>query len=377
VGSDEHRDPIWAEWPVVYHRDLPADAEITWAKVVRKQHECHGRWSLHLSVRVPDTWQVERPNTSGAVAIDLGWRTLSDGLRVAYLRSTDGLDEHVLVDPAVVGSLRKADDIQGIRASRMNDIQQQLCVYRRGLKEDGNPKAAWWIEATQHMHAWKSAGRFASLLRLWRAARFEGDELMYEAAETWRIHDKHLWLYEANIRDQGIARRLDQYRVLGARLSRRYQTLVLEDFDLRTFAVKKDKKEEDPASTAQRYWQKTAAPHILRDVIKNAFTQRGGSLVEVPAQCTTVTCSVCGQTDKWDPGKELYHTCSACGARWDQDANAGDNLLDRWRRWEADRERRGDTGEVPTKRQAKWARLGQHGSGARKQQDNSPTAQGE
>jgi len=41
----------------------------------------------------------------------------------------------------------------------------------------------------------------------------------------------------------------------------------------------------------------------------------------------TKTCHACGSLEDFDAEASIYHTCSQCGARWDQDENAAKNML--------------------------------------------------
>ena len=75
---------------------------------------------------------------------------------------------------------------------------------------------------------------------------------MYERLRSWSHHDKHLWSWEANAREQAMARRKEQYRLLGVRLARRYGVLVLERFVLSKVArLPKVEDEETRGDTAR------------------------------------------------------------------------------------------------------------------------------
>ena len=80
VGSDR-RVPLWLELPVMLHRPLPPSGVIRAASVVREIVGGRYRWRLLLIVEQPAD---EAPRQGFTVAIDLGWRMLDDGLRVAY-----------------------------------------------------------------------------------------------------------------------------------------------------------------------------------------------------------------------------------------------------------------------------------------------------
>lgn len=276
IGSTETRDPIWAEWPLILHRPLP-DARVKQAKVVARKVAHQIAWSLHLTLELPDETVLE-PCGEGMVAVDLGWRREAETLRAGGW--SDGeRGEDLLLDPRVVGQLRKAADLRSIRDRALNTLRSALLDWR----EAQDPLPPEHGEQLRWLPQWRSPARFAALAHWWRAHRIAGDEDIVERLEAWRTQDKHLWLWETHARRGAIARRRDQYRVWAAMLARRYQTLVIERLDLRAMAqipVPESERESHPRARAQRF---AAAPSELRTAMVNAFRRRGGRVVSVPA----------------------------------------------------------------------------------------------
>lgn len=133
---------------------------------------------------------------------------------------------------------------------------------------------------------------------------------------------RHLYEYEANLRDRLLAHRLDLYRRFAANLRRRYRVVYLEAMDLRRLA--QDDPTREPATPDAQHWRHWAAVSELRACIDDA----GLTVVKVEPAYSTLTCSWCGYLDQnWDPASAVEHTCSQCGRTWDQDANAARNLL--------------------------------------------------
>lgn len=360
--SSESGAPVWAEWPMIYHRDLPAQAKIQWATVTRRRIAGKDRWRVQITIQMPEDWQQKPEVEGGHVAVEMSWRLRGNTLRVGYYLDHEGEGEELLLDSSIPPGLRQVEDLRAIRDMRMDDMRKELRDKLRGIA-----LPEWFVERTKTMHAWRAAGRFAALAIMWRVQRFDGDVDAFELLEGWRKKDKHLWSFEANLRDKVLARRRDQYRVLAADLAGRYHTLILPRFDLRTFATHAANVEDpDLAVTAQRYQQRVAAPSELRSALVAAFVGRGGRIVEIDYKDKkgdihrkTRACHNCGSVEHWDAGAELEHTCSACGAHWDQDRNACWNLLARFERSDGE-----EVDEV--KRQAKWAKLGRHKGTARK-----------
>jgi len=345
VGS-EGKAPIWAKWPLILHRPLPEDASIVGAKVTRKYLAGKPRWSLLLTIKVPERAPV---CGEGVVSVDFGWRKMGEETRVGFWQDEAGNTDSILLDSEIVGAFQKVRDLQSIRDKNLNAVRASL---RERLKGKGLPE--WLSKAKRHMHLWKSPKRFASLALFWRDNRWKGDAEGYTLLEDWRKQDKHLWLWEANLRDKTQARRLDYYRNLAADLSSTYRTLVINDFDFRDTQRHVPLESEETEIQAVRRQQKEAWCSGLRNTLKSAFYSRGGEVVTVPAEHVTQTCNACGYNREWRDKKALIHTCENCGATFDRDVNSTLNMLARAREVPRSEWKR------PEKKASKWARLGRH-----------------
>jgi hypothetical protein len=312
-----------------------------------------------LTVDVPDEGRREQCGPDGAVAVNFGWRELFDGgRRVAYWRDEAGNEGEIREDPGVLAGLRKVEDLQAIRASAMNELKAWIGSW---LHEQAVPEVL--REEVAHVAQWKKPARFVALCHRWAEMRWEGDEEGFQRLDAWAKHDRHLWQWQEHQRKKSLRRRQDQYCNEAARLARRYGALVIEDFDMRQ--TQRHKPPEGAAEIpAQRLQQKEAAPSELRLALRQAFAGRGGEVVTVGARLNTQRCARCGSEERWDAAPSVEHTCAACGAVWDQDANNTCNILRRFRE-------RPDEVEVDTEKPlAKWAQRGRHGGAARKEGGN-------
>ena len=361
VGSDGKK-PIWAEWPLLMHRPLPKDAVLTWAVITRTLLAGKDRWELHLSLNTQDVNEYDKCG-NGVVAVNFGWRAKSDGTRrVAYWKDSDGREGEFFEDARVLGALRKVEDLASIRATSFNELKKLL---KAQLAELSIPE--WLREAARYIDLWKGLNRPHKLLEMWKASRWAGDEAVFESLHKWCAHDRHLYQWETHSRDQALARRKDCYRNIAAALSRRYSTLLVDNFNLKKTQEHKLPEDEEVEIPAARLQQKDAAISEFRMVCKQAFKKRSGEVVVVGARMNTQKCEVCGCKEKWDAAALIEHTCSRCNTTWDQDANNVKNLL---HRYDSGERSGGGEGE-PLKKLSKWGRRGMHGKGARKSRNNT------
>lgn len=363
VGS-EGRDPVWAEWPILMHRPLPDAALIMWATVKRTMDADHDRWELHLTLRLPEDFRREACG-QGALAVNFGWRKMYDGSsRVAYWRDEDGEEGEIRENPRVLSGLRKVEELHSIRDKSLNELKLHLRAWM-----DSQESPPWLRESAETLALWRSPARFGALRRQWAEQRWPGDEDGWKLLDDWWRDDLHLWRWETNQRRKSLERRLDGYRVEAARLARRYNTLVVEDFDLGDTQRHHLPEDDEPEIPARRLQQKDAACSELRTALEQAFVSRGGRMQKVPASLNTQRCALCGCEERWDAAPSVDHICTGCGAEWDQDSNNTKNILERFRE---SCERSDAAGEVVAKRQGKWARVKRNNRGAREGLGNLP-----
>ena len=316
VGSDG-RSPVWASVPVTLHRPIPGGAVIKWVYLTKRRVACHDEWSLCLVLSDGEGWAKGDLSETGSVGIDVGWRLLESGVRVAYWVGSDGDYGQVVIPLAAIGRWQKADDLRSIRDQRFNVIQDQMCDWLAG--RDGLPD--WMIERTATLRQWRSTARLAALAIHWRNNRFEGDEAMFALVEAWRQKDKHLYEWEVNQRRKAIAWRDDLYSGVAAMLRRKYRVARIEDTNWRTIQQNAHPEEDGNAQT--KHYMRIAAPGRFLQAIKIS----GMAVETVPAKHTTQRCHACGAIVGFDAKANVWATCPGCDARWDQDDNAARNLL--------------------------------------------------
>jgi len=315
IGSNG-RDPIWAIIPLVLHRPIPPDARIKWVHLIRHRIATHCQWRVQF-VLSKESWERTDQAKYGTVGIDVGWRMMDDGsMRVAYWTGEDGKQGELRLPADWLGEYRRTEKIHGHRDDNFNAIKSILLDHFGKLTPPD-----WLAEAAKTLGQWRSTARLAALALKWRENRFAGDETAYGEIETWRKRDKHLFEFEANLRDQLFARRLDIYRNFAANMRRAYHTAVLEDLDLRDFHVLPEVENEAP-NGALREHTRDAALSILIRCIKDSMAKT----IEVDPKDTTRKCDKCGTIQDWDR-RELRRICVTCKIDADQDALASRNLL--------------------------------------------------
>jgi hypothetical protein len=339
---------VAARVTVHLHRQPPPDTRIKYLYLHRHLVGRRHTWELQF-VLGRDSWPRDDQARSGACGVDLGWRLVPGGMRVAYAVGSDGA-EHILTLPGeMLDAWEKVEDLQAIRDKNFDAIRDRLvawvAMYKPLLtrwhleelgyarKRDATRKADDQPRSKQHLGQWKSPEALSWVVRHWRDRRFEGDEHIFEELEAWRKQNRHLYDWQTGQRRQVIRRRDDLYRKFARRLARLYRAAKLRAINYRELKGRPAPDESDSKRQA-RLNAHNAAPGRLAQLIREAVTEPG----KVPVEHPVGACSRCGTLDDYDRASELVHACSKCGAEWDQDRNAALNLLG----WEPPADDEGD-----------------------------------
>jgi hypothetical protein len=323
IGSTPGREPVWVAIPIVYHREIPAEARIKSVSVTRRMLAGKPRWSLNVTVSLPPVI----PRLGGqAIAVDLGWRLLPAGVRTGYWADESGRHGEIQIATGDIRELRER--VSGLRST----VDKNLEVFRAELVAFLATRSldVEWTARAAHLVQWRSPDRVAALVRWWADHRVEEDTDAFAGALAWRRQYLHLANWWRNLQDQMVARIREQYRGFAAHIARSdYRVLILENFDLRQVvepAAEPTPAGKTPGRKASPYRQ-LVSPSVLRAALINACRREGLEVRMVEAAYSTATCHACHTTETWDQAGNLIHRCGSCGALWDQDHNAALNLL--------------------------------------------------
>lgn len=324
IASDGHRAPVWLAIPIVYDRELPPNADIKSVSMSRRLLAGKPHWQLNVTVNLP---RPQEKQGRSAVAIDIGWRLLPDGVRVAYWLDQDGADGEVLVPAADLRQFEKIRELRSICDQSRDEFLPALAAWLDDLELPEE-----WKARAAHLVQWRSSDRLADLIAWWREHRLSDDAEIYEAAAAWRKRYRHLSLWWRQLEDQMRLRLREQYRIFARRIADRYDVLVIEDFDLRQVVRKPvAEAEPQPPIVASAGSRQIVAPGNFRAALLNAAGREGLQVAKIPAQYTTRRCHACLYQGEWNQVESVLHRCESCNELWDQDYNAAANLLEAYR----------------------------------------------
>lgn len=322
VGSDERRRPIWFTIPATIDNwdRFPRDALVRQVLVTRRRVGLDLIWGVRFVV-----WYQGEEKTphldERCVGIDVGWRLLDSGdLRVAYWWGRDGRSGQWVIPASELGRFDEGDRLQAEIDARFNEYRARLVEWR-----DAEQPGGVLGEFLQYAGAWKAAGRSYQLHWLFEQHDlYPGHPIRVATADMaafWErrySHKCHGFEYHSNWRKNHYYCLVRDLKAMG------YTTAVIENIHWPEFYQRPDAADDSPVLRGPRKYMRIAVPGLLHRIISSKFD----SCLRVSPEYTTLACHACGRVDEfWDPATELTHTCRHCQAEWDQDYNAGVNLV--------------------------------------------------
>lgn len=307
------RTPIWAKFPVRYHRHL-ADGQIKWAWVLRRKTGTRFRWWFQFTLQL-DEHREPWLDKEGSVGIDLGWRLVERGLRIAYWVGSDGLKGQVVIPHA---RLQRWDEVKEIQSERDGEFNIIKAVLVQWIGTSGLEFPEWFTKELETLPLWKSCERLCRFVERWRGERFPADSEMFERMSNWAERDRKEFDRERHIERKTNNWRENMFKCLLKELG--YRTAFIEDTNWAELQ-EKPSPETDPNNNVSIRYRKVASVGRFASLASQYM-----NVVRVCAEHTTSDCHACGHRSNFDH-LELVHTCPACGLKIDQDERAARNLL--------------------------------------------------
>jgi hypothetical protein len=303
TNPDKRRsDPdyrVMVTLPVCLHRPIPDDAIIKTVIVTRERrflwphlgddepHLNHWKWHVVFVVVEPET-----ETQLGIVAgVDIGWRKLQDGIRVATICGADGSRRHYIVPLTWIDDRQRQAERLGILRKNFNS---QLTA-RPDLVNSEHPRVSDLVKAS------------------WQV----GDP----ALDEWRRNDRRE-RYSVNNRITRLNRqRQHLYRIWAKEIAERFGTVAIDGDGIKEMAETKM-----PRPMARQ--RTLCAVAELVTEISRAVKAGGGTVLKVKGR-STQRCHRCGHINNLTRQQrlDLIWRCRGCGQSWDQDINAAINLL--------------------------------------------------
>ena len=190
VGSNG-RDPVFAELPTSIHRPIPEGSLIMGVTITRRGGPLHrksraevvyaDRYYVSLTLRIPEEQSTD---PGGVAAIDLGWRKLPDGVRVAYVVTHDRRHIELVLPQFMCDRYDEIESIQSQRDIAFNDARDNLVRYIDEC-QCGIPESL--KEASKTLRNWRSTKRLWWLVENWES--HPGDDMILPILRSWAQYE--------------------------------------------------------------------------------------------------------------------------------------------------------------------------------------------
>lgn len=290
IGTRENK-PVWSE-PIAFEMHRPLQGRPTWVKICYFYRGEREIWSVNITCT--DVPERALPDTAKVLAIDIGWRVMSDdSIRAAYARDENGNESELLFDSRWRECGDRADRIRSARDDRLNELKKKDTRFSLIKKPSG--------------------------IRGYVAKNSIEDTEVTE----WIKQDRHLEQYELGCRRRSVAVRKEKLRVWLSSLRKQYATAIIKDSSHKEMKAAKRAKADGMPPPARRNAHHGAPGEIVEEICRAFGRQTNIAIVEAPG--TTATCASCGQ--EMEIGAELMITCERCNAREDRDCISTRNML--------------------------------------------------
>lgn len=306
-------------WPIFINRPLPPGAFVKLVTIHRRPVADTYRWTATITMRDP-TVQAPAPRPEMKVlALDLGWRHVEGGLRVATIVDSDGHKDFTLLPEKF---LEVHEWLRG-QESHRSHLHAEILKLMVGLPWEEAPAPLRAI-ADWHRQIPAETIKPRNTLRLilaWREHAPGWQEEVYGRLEEWRRHDKRVWQRIDHRRTRLARERLDFYRKEAKRIVAAADAIVINKLDLAR--LRRQSSEHVPVAVERAIKRNSfiAAPGLLQQWIKDEAAKRGTAIRYHEGR--TIYCSACGRSPD---GMATIQNCP-CGRTYDVDLEACGNML--------------------------------------------------
>jgi hypothetical protein len=326
LGDDES-----IRFDAVVHRPIPSQAFVKRVRWCGKRSVFGWRWSISITVEVPP---VERLRQTGmSVGIDLGWRKVASGVRVAYAVASNGESWDMVVPLSrTTRSIRKHNERfpdQRIPTSyqELRDLQETISRAKDAVKA----AVADLLETKPP--GWERMG----VRGLRRMLHEDYGDAVHEVLRTWSERHHSMTKRFVSATEQFVEKRRWLFRNWASDIANKYDKIVIEGgLSVKDMVEAASEQPGDTAINKSLRYHQIAATSELMMFIKQAAAKHGAVIVNGDTSGTTSICTTCGCSIEKTSSQVL--TCDN-GHVIDRDKNSCLNLLSQIERPEVWKER--------------------------------------
>lgn len=316
--------------PIIFHREMD-EGKIKTIHLHRRRIGKQFHWSASFTLKNDaEHASVTHHKSTKACGVDIGYRLVKEGLRVATVADLGGNVEHLVLPNVWIGRMDYTEKLQSELSDSLNIMWVKLKSELAKIAEFPEPVN----EIVNRMAKMGDRLPYKSIKQLFRILKeieTSGAPLgdLNCAYNILKEFDKLTYKKEAelfNLKDKLLSQREHIYRNFAANLSKKYAHIIVEDMKLAEIAkTEKSETETNDMPNAVKANRQRAALFSLVEAIKLSSIKAGCLFERAEAAYSTRTCNHCNHVNA--NTDHIYQHCSNCGEGYDLDENAALNFI--------------------------------------------------
>jgi len=310
-------------WPMVMHREIPEGFLIKEVVVTRKKLGLEWKWQvIFLCTRIISSIASSNDKSERVCAIDIGWRRVSEGVRIATTVSKEGELNFYYLPEILLDSFRFLDELRTRRKKMLFDITS----YIKNLDVSESPDEVRSQILLINNLPRDNAREIFNLVLIWhKHISFEPE--CFGKILQWTRDDKKSYIWQVNHRRRIMGRRIDLYHNIARKIISNSTTVIINKIEVALLIKKFYAKRVEGGFPIRAHWYRSVvAPSELRRIIEHQC-KKSEVLIKYSNKNFNVSCPTCGSDKRTSRPEDIKVACLHCGSTWDPDVNTCKSML--------------------------------------------------
>ncbi len=305
------------QFKTTLYREISEKSMLKKVIIIRAKQGYNMKWSMSLTLEIPSEKKAAFTSEDKIVAtagIDVGYRIIDERLRVAVLVSN--LEKKDIYIPRKILSSEL----------RYKKIQKERDALLEGMKKELVANMPSNVP-TQLQSNWHLARNKRLVKILHYLKSHDPEHIACKKLTRWFAKDARIYNEMSGLRTRSRKHRRWFYYNVAHEICRRYERICLEELNLAKMHRKPEIDDSRKIPDETKWYRDIAANGEFLNLLKYVALKYNTEVKVIDAAFTTMQCHKCGKITDQRNREKLNWICEHCGATWDQDVNAAENLM--------------------------------------------------
>lgn len=309
-------------WPMVMHRPIPSDCRVKNIVITRRRIGDRWKWAASFTCTRRADQLPPTPSGSELIAVDVGWRRVPEGLRVATVLAAGASPRFVILPPDLIESFAFIDELrQRVRTSARTGLELLHNINSDSFEQP-------YQDLLDKFQSRQEEG-LAHLKQFCYSEFFtkQSREAIGTKINSWRLDHIRLARWLSNQQRKLVARRNNIYQNAVIGIVENARKLIVNDVKFGEIAARgRPSKDAKFFPRRANYYRVVAAPSELIRCLKFQAFKRSVAFEKREA-INPVGCPECGSATRRTRADAWPQICARCGISFDQDIAVCESLL--------------------------------------------------